>query len=275
MHGSGMVALFAKHGLWGNDPLKWEDFQYPYFVINNPNPAFAPEAALSRNGKGQKKWKKFDHHRVYVFMVRHFGSKNKDYVEAENRQKLCEKYQAIPVSEKHEHAAKAGTITNMDALYSRGLKATEFILSTHYKYWHGTKMDNAAWGLYGNLYETMTFLEIPISGPEFEQFMDDFNACIKECFTGLAGLRVAAENAYDVWFKRAYDRKATSAAKDDVALSIVLKIYQKLGGKHQVPGAAVAYSYNKGQDNNGDNIIVDIYDALQSDVLETIENAIY
>lgn len=274
MHGSGLVGLLAKYGLWGNDPTDWENFEYPYFVINEPDPAFAPEAALSRNGKGQKKWKKFDYHRVYVFMVRHFGSTNKIYIDAEKRQQLCEKYECYPLSEKHPHASKAGTQTHIDALYSRPLKTTEFVLKTHKNYWHGTKLDNAAWGLYGNLFDSLTYLAIPTKGTDFEKFMDDCNAVIKECFTSLAGLRIAAENAHSEWYKACYDRKSKVAAKDDVALAIVLKIYQKLGGKHLVPGAAMAYSYNKGQNKHGNNVIVDIVDFLEPEVLQTIEDAI-
>ena len=36
MHGVNVVGLFAKHGLWqGVDPAKWEDMEYPFFVVNN------------------------------------------------------------------------------------------------------------------------------------------------------------------------------------------------------------------------------------------------
>jgi len=270
LHGSGLVGLLAKHGRWGNDITDWENFQYPYFVIDNPNPAFAPEAAMARNGKGQKKWKKFDHHRVHVFMVRHFASVDKMYVEAEKRQQLCEKYECIPVPEKHKHASKAGTQTHIDALYKHNLKATEFVLKTHKEYWHGTKMDSAAWGLYGNLFSSLTHLSIPTKGEEFKQFMNNFNAVIKECFTSLAGLRIATKNAHDAWHKAAYDRKPNSSAKDDAELAIILKIYQKLGGTHLVPGTAMAYSYNK-VDKKGNNIKIDILDYLEPEVKEKIE----
>ncbi len=264
MHGSGLVALFAKHGLWGNDPNDWENFQYPYFVIDQSDESFAPEAALARNGKGQKKWSKFDFHRVYVFMVRHFGSKDKVYVDAAKRQDLCEKYECIPLPERHKHAKKAGTQTHIGALYKHSLKATEFVLSMHKKYWHGTTMDSAAWGLYANLYESLTFLKIPTKGQAFNQFMDDFHAVIKEFFTGLAGLRTAAENAHSEWFKKSYDRKFSGNAQDDVALSIVLKIYQKLHGTHPVPGQAVAYTYQKA------GVTIDIFDSLEDDIKDRI-----
>jgi hypothetical protein len=264
MHGSGLVALFAKHGLWGNDPNDWENFQYPYFVIDQSDESFAPEAALARNGKGQKKWSKFDFHRVYVFMVRHFGSKDKVYVDAAKRQDLCEKYECIPLPERHKHAKKAGTQTHIGALYKHSLKATEFVLSMHKKYWHGTTMDSAAWGLYANLYESLTFLKIPTKGQAFNQFMDDFHAVIKEFFTGLAGLRTGAENAHSEWFKKSYDRKFSGNAQDDVALSIVLKIYQKLHGTHPVPGQAVAYTYQKA------GVTIDIFDSLEDDIKDRI-----
>lgn len=85
-HGVNLVGLFAKHGLWqGVDPAKWEDMEYPFFVVNNSDIAFANEAAYHRNGKGQKKWTAFDFHRIKVAGVRQHGSTIKEYVDAEIR----------------------------------------------------------------------------------------------------------------------------------------------------------------------------------------------
>jgi hypothetical protein len=120
------------------------------------------------------------------------------------------------------------------------------------------------------LFSSLTHLSIPTKGEEFKQFMNNFNAVIKECFTSLAGLRIATKNAHDAWHKAAYDRKPNSSAKDDAELAIILKIYQKLGGTHLVPGTAMAYSYNK-VDKKGNNIKIDILDYLEPEVKEKIE----
>jgi hypothetical protein len=70
MHGMNVVALIAKFGLWGNDPKIWDQFKFPFFVISNPDPSFADEAAYHRNGKGQKPWKPFDYYRIKVAAIR-------------------------------------------------------------------------------------------------------------------------------------------------------------------------------------------------------------
>jgi hypothetical protein len=128
-HGINVVGLFAKHGLWeGVDSNKWEDMEYPFFIIDNSDIAFANEAAYHRNGKGQKKWTAFDFHRIKVAGVRQHGSKIKEYVDATKRQSICEKYEAIPVSASHPQKGKAGTLDRIDAVYNWSHKTLELSL---------------------------------------------------------------------------------------------------------------------------------------------------
>lgn len=265
-HGLNVVGLFAKHGLWeGVDPDKWEDFEYPFFIINNSDVAFANEAAYHRNGKGQKKWTAFDFHRIKVAGVRQHGSKDKDYVDAEKRQTICEKYQAIPVPASHPQKGKAGTLDRIDAVYNWSHKTLEFILATHKKYWHGTKLDSAAFGLYGHLYDNMKSKHIPMTGPQWDEFLDNFHAIIKKCFTDLATLRKATENAHVPWHEAAYPNiKNHKLNSTNCALAIVLKIYQRLNGAYPLTNDVNDFIY-AGHD---------IYDYLDSvDVHEAVDNA--
>jgi len=265
-HGMHVVALFAKHGLWeGVDPKKWEDFEYPFFVVNNSDIAFANEAAYHRNGKGQKKWTAFDFHRIKVAGVRQHGSKDKDYVDAEKRQSICEKHEAIPVPASDPQKGKAGTLDRIDAVYNWSLKTLDFILATHKKYWHGTKIDSAAFGLYGHLFDNMRAKNIPTTGPDWDEFLDNFHAIIKKCFTDLATLRKATENAHVPWHETAYPNiKNHKLNSTNCALSIVLKIYKRLGGTHPL--------------TNDENDFIyaghDLYDFLDPiDVHEAVNNA--
>jgi hypothetical protein len=265
-HGVNLVGLFAKHGLWeGVDSTKWEDFEYPFFVVNNSDIAFANEAAFHRNGKGQKKWTAFDFHRIKVAGVRQHGSAIKEYVDAEKRQSICEKYEAIPLSASHSQKGKAGTLDRIDAVYNWNHKTLAFILATHKKYWHGTKLDSAAFGLYGHLFEGMTRKSIPTTGLQWDEFLDNFHAIIKKCFTDLATLRKETENTHVAWHEAAYpnipDHKLKST---NCALSIVLKIYQQLGGTHPLTNDANDFNYAG----------VDIYDYLDPiDVHDAVDNA--
>jgi len=266
MHGINLVGLFAKHGLWeGVDPDNWEDFEYPFFIVNNSDVAFANEAAYHRNGKGQKKWTAFDFHRIKVAGVRQHDSKIKEYIDAEKRQYICEKNEAIPIPASHPQKGKAGTLDRIDAVYNWSHKALDFILATHKKYWHGTKIDSAAFGLYGHLYEGMKSKHIPTTGPEWDEFLDNFHAIIKKCFTELTTLRTATENAHVAWHEAAYPNLNNHKLKStNCALAIVLKIYQKLNGTHPLTNDVNDFNYAG----------VDIYDYLDSvDVHEAVNNA--
>lgn len=265
-HGINLVGLFAKNGLLdGVDPENWEDFEYPFFVVNNSSVAFANEAAFHRNGKGQKKWTAMDFHRIKVAGVRQHGSTDKEYVDSEKRQTICEKNEAIPVSASDPQKGKAGTLDRVDAIYNWSLKTLDFILATHKTYWHGTKIDSAIFGLYGNLYDNMRAKNIPTSGPEWDEFLDNFHAIIKKCFTDLSILRKETENVHVAWHEVAYPNiKNHKLNSTNGALAIVLKIYQRLGGTHPLTNDVNDFNYAG----------VDIYDYLDAtDVHEAVDNA--
>jgi len=265
-HGINVVGLFAKHGLWdGVDPTKWEDFEFPFFIVNNTDTAFANEAAYHRNGKGQKKWTGFDFHRIKVVGVRQHNSTDKTYVDAEKRQAICEKHEAIPVQANHSQRGKAGTLDRVDPIYNWKLKTLDFIMGTHKKYWHGTKFDSAAYGLYGHLYDNMKAKHIPMTGPQWSEFLDNFHAIIKKCFTDLSTLRKETEAAHVAWHTDAYPNiKNHKLNSTNCALAIVLKIYQNLHGSHPLTNDANDFNYNG----------YDLYNYLDAvDVIDAVKNA--
>lgn len=266
-HGIAVVGLLAKHGLWGNDPKDWLNFKFPTFVVDEPHPSFTPEAALHRNGKGQKKWEPYDHHKIKVAAVRQHNnpSQSQEYFDAEKRQTICEKYEAIPLGKGHQDIDKAGTLSRTDVIYDWSLESLEFILATHKTYWHGTKIDSAAWGLYGNLVEHMTINGFPTSGPQWDQFLNDFNAIIFECFTDLAGLRTNTERAYTKYFRKAFPNlKNVPSCPHNGALSIVMKIYQRAGGTYYLTGDVFDYMQNG----------CDMFNELDADILKIINDTI-
>lgn len=266
-HGINIVGLLAKHGRWDKVPKNWLDFEFPMFVVDEPHPSFTPEAALHRNGKGQKKWEPYDHHKIKVAAVRQYNnpSQNDEYFDAEKRQYICEKYEAIPLPSNHPDYGKAGTLSRTDALYKWNLHTVEFILSTHKTYWHGTLIDSAAWGLYGHLFENMVKNGFPTKGPEWKKFLDEFHATIAECFTDLANLRTATDNAFKKYFRKAHPNlKNVPSAPHNAALSIVLKIYRDVGGE---------YNYMTGDVNDYEQNGCNIYNEIDEDIRETIKNA--
>jgi hypothetical protein len=265
-HGIAVVGLLAKYGLWGNDPKDWLNFSFPTFLVDEPHPSFTPEAALHRNGKGQKRWEPYDHHKIKVAAVRQHNnpSKSTEYVDSDNRQTLCEKYEAIPLPSGHDDFGKAGTLPRADVIYDWNLGTLEFILATHKQYWHGTLIDSATWGLYGNLIEHMIINNFPTKGPEWNKFLDDFNAIIFECFTDLATLRTVTSRAYTKYFRNAFPNlKIVPSCPHNAALSVVLKIYQRAGGDYYLPGDVLDFQQNG----------CDIFNELDNDIKEIVKNA--
>ena len=265
-HGLAVVGLLAKYGLWGNNAKDWLNFEFPTFVVDEPHPSFTPEAALHRNGKGQKQWEPYDHHKIKVAAVRQFNNptQSKEYFESEDRQTLCEFYEAIPLPKKHKDFGKAGTLPRTDVIYDWNLNTLEFILSTHKTYWHGTLFDSAAWGLYGNLVEQMQKNNFPTKGKEWKAFLNDFNAVISECFTDLANLRTATERAYTKYFKKAFPNlKNVPSCPNNAALAIVMKIYRDVGGTYYLTGDVNDFMQNG----------CDIYDELDQETKDIIKNA--
>lgn len=274
MHGLHIVGLLAKHGLWGNDVSKWQNFLFPFFVINGKeeDPFFADDAAFRRNGKGQKKWEEFDYHRIKVAAVRRARALEKDswvlnndeYLLAEKLQTLCEKYEAIPLPDGHENYEQVGTLTRLGALkywadVSRNndldeMAIPEFILATHKKYWHGTLCDSAMFGLYGHLYLQMNLLKnagVKMKGKEWNDFLDRFHATILFCFTTLKKLKNTTETAYNDWFVNAKPalaakmKKKTVSCPHDAALAVVLKLMKYVGETHPAVNTNSGLSYNE------------------------------
>jgi hypothetical protein len=292
MHGLNVVALTAKYGLWGNDPTKWENFMFPFFVIVNDDPFFADEAAYHRNGKGQKPWKPFDYYRIKVAAVRRGRAEKRitrdpDYILAEKLQTLCEKYEAVPLPEKHLHYGKAGTLTRIGDLIdwahiSRArcgddLIIPEFILSTHKTYWHGTTCDAAMFGLYGNLYLQINDLKgVKMKGVEWDKFLDRFHATIKTCFTSLDILRLKSFNAHNNWFQKANPVLAAKSKKKqidcphDVALAIVLKIMKHVGESHHTVNSNVGLSYDK----DGFHILDDVMSLDSNSIFSIVKSVL-
>jgi hypothetical protein len=108
-----------------------------------------------------------------------------------------------------------------------------------------------------------------MTGPQWDEFLDNFHAIIKKCFTDLATLRKETEKAHIDWHTVAYPN---SKAKDhklkstNCALAIVLKIYQRVGDANSV--------FITNDVNDFKYVSEDIYDYLDPvDVLEAVKNA--
>lgn len=270
MHTETVVGSFAREGLWGNDPDKWLDFEYPCWVIDTDQENFPLLAGLYRNGEGSKPWDEFDYHRVYVRSYRLYGDNgpNDKYKLAGEKQSHCEKEDTIPMAPNHPHAGRAGTLTHIKALSSYTddeMDEFKFIVSMNNKYWHGSEVDSAAFGFYGNLYIGLLNGNVPMKGKSFDTFMNDIHAIIKTFFVGFPELRSITTETYKTWMK--IQGKDTKAPPFNCALALILKLYKKLQGTHLVPTDVSMFTYEPSP-----GVRHDIYDSLPLSIRQNVGN---
>jgi len=261
-HGLTMFALLSKHGLITEvDAANYLEANYASYTIPNASAGLPAYSAMTRNGLGQKKWSSFDQHKTRVGLARQYPTHYSNMFSQEVRlQDLCELYEAIPVSPYSVFAGKAGTISRVDALYKYDEYQIEFALERHKAHWHGTHLDDAAYGYYGRMVEYGN--SVGWTKKDLNKLSDHLDSIIFDFFTDLAGCRAEVENTHERWFRACNPlAKKVPNPADDCFLAIVEKIYQKLNGTCQVTSHAYNYVHvNK-----------DIYDYLPNEIKNKVD----
>jgi len=279
MHTLTSVAVLIQEGLMSRTNTKTGkrevitdglDFEYPCWVIDTDDESFPMVAALYRNGDGSKPWGPYDYHRVYVRSYEFYGNAGpaNSYELAYQKQKLMVRENAVPLPKGHEDLGMIGTLGHIEAVSEykpADMPELEFIMTTNNKYWKGTN-DASMFGFYGNLYQGFTNVNQPTSGKQFDAFLNELHAVIKTFFTSMPELKSATTAAYKDWLQK--QGKSTGTPPYNCALSIVLKMYVRLGGKHPVPSDVNMFVYSPSS-----NVKIDIYDSLPLSVRQDVNNS--
>lgn len=262
-HGLTMFALLCKHGrIKEVQAENYLDAPYASYTIPKASAGLPAYSAMTRNGLGQKKWTSFDHHKTKVGLGRQYPQNYGMMFAKEVRmQDMCELYEALPVSPQSVFNGKAGTISRVDSLYKYDEYQVEYTLERHKAYWHGTHLDDAAYGFYGNI---ITYAKsVGMSKKDMLTLTDHLSAIVFDFFTDLAEARTEVVNTHERWFRACNPlAKKVPSPGDDCFLSIIEKIYIKLNGTMQVTSHAYSYVHN----NN------DIYDFLSSEIKDKVTN---
>ena len=280
MHGISVIAALAKRGritvknkkTGKKEPIKdWLDFEYPCWIIDTDDESFPAVAALYRNGEGSKPWGAYDRHRVYVRSHNFYNKpgSNGEYKLAAEKHNIMVSNNAVPLPEKHPDLGMTGTFSRIDVAAKKykvtNMDEFKFIFDTNNKYWKGNN-DASMFGFYGNLYRGYRSLGLPTSGKEFDAFLDELHAIIKTFFVSMPELKTVTTKAYQDWMKK-QDRNAGNPG-DECALSVVLKIYQRLGGKHPLLSIVNSFVYSPSK-----NVSIDIYDSLPLSIRQHVGNS--
>lgn len=262
-HGLTMFALLCKYGLIRDiEPKDYLDAPYASYTIPKASLGLPAYSAMTRNGLGQKKWTSFDHHKTKVGLARQFPKEYGMMFSKEARmQDMCELYEALPVSPQSVFNGKAGTISRVDSLYKYEEYQVEFALERHKEYWHGTHLDDAAYGFYGNL---ITYSKsVGWSKKDLIKLTNHLSAIVYDFFTDLAGARTQVVNTHERWFRACNPlAKKVPSPTDDCFLAIMEKIYVKLNGTSQVTSHAYNYVHSG----------KDIYDYLSDEIKNKVDS---
>lgn len=275
MHTLTSIAVLITEGLMHREDDKGNkvvitdglDFEYPCWVIDTTDESFPMVAALYRNGEGSKAWGPYDYHRVYVRSFEFYGNPGPDgaYELAYKKQKLMVQENAVPLPKGHADLGMVGTLSHIEAVSDykpADMAELDFIMKTNNKYWKGTN-DSSMFGFYGNLYQGFANVTQPTSGKQFDAFLNELHAVIKTFFTSMPELKAATTAAYKDWLNK--QGKSNATPPQNCALALVLKMYQRLGGKHLVPSDANMFVYSPST-----NVKIDIYDSLPLSVRQDV-----
>jgi hypothetical protein len=279
MHTLVTIATFVKEGLitvrnektGQYEPVEdFLGFKVECWVINTDTPSFPAIAALYRNGEGSKPWGPYDFHRVFVRSYKFYNipGPNGEYKLAAEKHDLMIKNNMVPLPKGHPDLGMLGTFGHIESIFKyrwAEMDELKFILETNNKYWKGDN-DASMFGFYGNLFQGYKTLGQPTSGKKFNDFLNELHAIIKTFFVSMPELKAVTTEAYNAWKQKQGKQKGTPP--NNCALAIVLKIYQRLGGKHPVLSEANDYVYSPSS-----NVKIDIYDSLPLSLRQDVQNS--
>lgn len=235
-HNSVVQVILAHELLW--DGVKSEDeLLIPVWFIETNDRSFARDLFTFVNGIGRKPVDDHIKLRTRVFKYRIDGKRDKDSTLAHNLVKACEDNNCTPVRKKDKtNNGLAGAMTHTNGIVERDPKTMRFITKQHDIYWNDSKFDSCEFGFYETFYKE--FIETGVhtaSDKTFKEFMDDINVIVKTVFWTHNNLKNQTDFAWGEWYRKCHGKNVTvPSPADTVAAGIVCRIYQKMGGKHQV-----------------------------------------
>ena len=134
-----------------------------------------------------------------------------------------------------------GTLTHLTAIKTLSPGCQAFIWDCHNAYWPHDVVDAAYIGLCRHLYAKA---DVPIDSPEYQTFLENFNSTIKEFFTDPGQLKNTVQEAWAGYTKAVHgsDDGKLKGCPNNASINVVLKIYQKIGGKFSVPNTVLSHT---------------------------------
>jgi len=249
----------AHHGLWWDYEGDIGELTVPFAYIETDDRSILRFKWYVDNGMASKKPGPYDHHRIEVLCYRLDGKTDDEYRHSHLIQKICEEEGFEPISdldfENIEHPRAFTAIAEMRSYRKTPEKreAWRFVLRTHAKHWPNRKLHIMEITLFAELYSYMTRKDVDVYSEKFErEFMEPFIAIIQTHFAGGPdNLYSDSASTFTKWYAKEWDKDPTKdkIKVDDLAsLVLMLKLYRKFGGTHELPNIVDNFNSAKAGD---------------------------
>jgi hypothetical protein len=235
----------AYHGLWYDYEGDIGELTVPFAYIETDDRSILRFKWYVDNGMASKKPGPFDHHRIEVLCYRLDGKTDDEYRHSHLIQKICEEEGYEPISEFDEenlsHPRAILAIAEMRKYRKTQEKrdAWRFILRTHAKHWPNRQLHIMEITLFGELFQYMSDIADVYSDEFQQEFMEPFIAIIQTHFSGGPDhLASESTSTFAKWFAKEWskDPSTDEIVTDKMAsLVLMLKLYRKFGGTHELP----------------------------------------
>jgi hypothetical protein len=226
-HTATFLAAMIDAGVFDGE-TNWEEVEMPVLYIETTSKAFARKAFALINGKGKKKISPWYEHRTRVMSARIDGSQDEDDQEALCKQEICEKYHCYPVDKESNFVGLPGTFTHMQALNLNN-DILEMACKFHNDYFHYDEINGALWFMMPDIYRAFDAAHIKIT----DKFLHELAGILQGYFAGIAQFHDAVIGAHLRWGKYTYGYEVSW--QDDAIASVLILLYQQLGGAQQIP----------------------------------------
>jgi hypothetical protein len=237
------IAIRAMLGMFPDvDPEDYLDIEINCQVVETSDFSFAREHFLGINGEDKLPILPFDIHKIHVFSRRLDDSHQPKYILTEQIQSALESYNLIPVHPESTDRFKAGAVIDVNLLKKLDIEDVKFIGEMHDKYWPQEPVDAMELLPFQDLRKRLIKEGADLESKEFQKFMQDLMAIIKEVAGGFAEFKNLTQQVYPEYHEKAFGERPAGCPRD-ASLVLLMQLYLKAGGNYQFVPKSLSTRY--------------------------------
>lgn len=227
-HTATVLASMVEDGMIDAD--NWKDFEVAVQWIETDDFAFARRAFNLLNGKGKRKISAYQQLRNIVYINRVDGNtEDEDEVYLEKQVAIAEKYDCYPVEDKSPLLKYPGTFSNIANFLTLDHEESELACSWHNKFYHYDNIHVSLFFIFKGLSREYGSAKMKIT----DQLQTELAGLIQNLFGSLSQFAEATKEAHRRWGVNTYGYQPKW--DDDAYMCGLMSLYQKFGGKENVP----------------------------------------